>query len=165
MAWKTMDIQEQRVRFVVAAARGTQGFSSLCAEFGISRPTGYLWLQRYQELGIRGIAERSRKPYRSPRRTADNLRRVVELRLRYPDWGARKLSVLLAREGIFLPRNTIHRILWRHDLILEDDQHPPALQRFARKQPNELWQMDFEGPSAGPSPSARYLCSTITAAT
>jgi hypothetical protein len=47
MAWKTMDIQEQRVRFVVAAAGGAQGFSSLCAEFGISRPTGYLWLQRY----------------------------------------------------------------------------------------------------------------------
>ena len=153
MAWKTMDIQEQRARFVVAAAGGTQGFSSLCAEFGISRPTGYLWLQRYQELGIRGIAERSRKPHRSPRRTADNLeQRVVELRLRYPDWGARKLSVLLAREGIFLPRNTIHRILWRHDLILEDDQHPAALQRFARKQPNELWQMDFKGPKRWPQP-------------
>jgi transposase len=89
MAWKTMDIEEQRVRFVVAAARGTQGFSSLCAEFGISRPTGYLWQQRYQDLGIRGIAERSRKPHRSLRRTADNLeQRVVELRLRYhpPRW-------------------------------------------------------------------------------
>ena len=51
-----------------------------------------------------------------------------------------------------LPRNTIHRILWRHDLILEDDQHPPALQRFARKQPNELWQMDFKGPKRWPQP-------------
>ena len=74
----------------------------------------------------------------------------MELRLRYPDWGARKLSVLLAREGIFLPRNTIHRIPWRHDLILEDDQHPPALQRFERKQPNELWEMDFKEPKAWP---------------
>jgi len=99
MAWKTMDIQEQRVRFVVAAAPRTRGFSSLCGEFGISRPTGYLWLRRYEELGVRGIAERSRRPHRNPRRTADSLeQRVVELRLRYPDWGARKLSVLLARE-------------------------------------------------------------------
>jgi transposase InsO family protein len=155
MAWKSMDIQEQRVRFVVAAdgAGGTQGFSSLCAEFGISRPTGYLWRQRYREFGVRGIAERSRKPHRSPRRTTDRLeQRVVELRLRYPDWGARKLSVLLAQEGIVLPRNTIHRILWRHHLILEDDQHPPALQRFARKKPNELWQMDFKGPKGWPQP-------------
>jgi transposase InsO family protein len=148
-----MDIQEQRVRFVVAAARGTQRFSSLCAEFGISRPTGYLWLRRYQELGVRGIAERSRKPHRSPRRTADSLEQcVVEVRLRYPDWGARKLNVVLAREGVVLPRNTIHRILLRHDLIRETDQHPRALQRFERKQPNELWQMDFKGPKGWPQP-------------
>jgi transposase InsO family protein len=153
MAWKTMDIREQRVRFVVAAARGTQGFSSLCAEFGISRPTGYLWLRRYQEFGVRGIAERSRKPHRSPRRTVDSLQqRVVEIRLRYPDWGARKLSVVLAREGVVLPRNTIHRILLRHHLILEADQRLPALQRFERKQPNELWQMDFKGPKGWPQP-------------
>jgi len=153
MTWKTMDIQEQRVRFVVAAARGTQRFSSLCAEFGISRPTGYLWLRRYRELGVRGIAERSRKPHRSPRRTADSLEQcVVEVRLRYPDWGARKLHVVLAREGVVLPRNTIHRILLRHDLIRETDQHPRALQRFERKQPNELWQMDFKGPKGWPQP-------------
>jgi hypothetical protein len=46
MAWKTVDIHEQRVRFVVAAAQGVQPFSFLCSEFGISRPTGYLWLHR-----------------------------------------------------------------------------------------------------------------------
>jgi transposase InsO family protein len=153
MAWKTMDIQEQRVRFVVAATGGTQGFSSLCAEFGISRPTGYLWLRRYQELGVQGIAERSRRPHHSPRRTADSLeQRVVEMRLRYPDWGARKLSVVLARERVALPRNTIHRILLRHDLIREADQHPRAQKRFERKQPNELWQMDFKGPKGWPQP-------------
>ena len=43
MAWKTVDLQEQRVRFVVMAAGKSQSFSSLCAAFGISRPTGYLW--------------------------------------------------------------------------------------------------------------------------
>jgi transposase len=88
----------------------------LCAAYEISRPTGYLWLERYREHGVAGIAEQSRKPHRSPRRTAGELeRQVVEVRLRYPDWGARKLRVVLAREGIELPRNTIHRILLRHD--------------------------------------------------
>src|SRR5260370_22210560 len=62
MAWKTVDIYEQRVRFVVAAAQGAQTFGALCTEFGISRPTGYLWLRRYKELGVRGIAEQSRRP-------------------------------------------------------------------------------------------------------
>ncbi len=138
-----MDVHEQRVEFVVAAAQKSKPFRSLCHEFGISRPTGYLWLRRYQRHGVQGIAERSRKPLASPGRTDAVLeQRVIEVRRRYPDWGARKLRVVLAREGVELARNTIHRILLRHDLVKQVDQHPPALQRFEHEQPNELWQMD-----------------------
>jgi len=153
MAWKTVDLQEQRVRFVVLAAGKSQSFSSLCAEFGISRPTGYVWLRRYKESGIAGIAERSRKPHGSPRRTAAWLEdRVSQMRRRYPDWGARKLRVLLSGEGLELPRSTIHRILLRHDLVRPEDQQTPAPQRFERERPNELWQMDFKGPRGWPQP-------------
>jgi len=153
MAWKTVDIYEQRVRFVVAAAQGAQTFGALCTEFGISRPTGYLWLRRYKELGVRGIAEQSRRPRSSPRRTDARLEhRVLQVRLRYPDWGARKLRVVLSREGVELPRNTIHHILLRHGLVREQDQRLPAVQRFERQQPNELWQMDFKGPKGWPQP-------------
>jgi transposase len=66
MAWKTMDIHEQRVRFVVAATQQMRPFSALCAEYEISRPTGYLWLKRYRQQGVQGIAEQSRRPHRSP---------------------------------------------------------------------------------------------------
>ena len=153
MAWKTMDVQEQRVRFVVEATQKRNSFGALCAAYEISRPTGYLWLQRYREQGVDGIAERSRKPHHSPRRTdSDVERQVTELRLRYPDWGARKLQVLLAREGVQLPRNTIHRILRRHDLIGAQQRGAAATQRFERSRPNELWQMDFKGPKGWPQP-------------
>jgi transposase InsO family protein len=151
MAWKTMDVQEQRVRFVVEATQKTQTFRALCAAYEISRPTGYLWLQRYREFGVAGVAERSRKPHHSPERTAAELeQRVIELRQRYPDWGARKLKVLLARDGVELPRNTIHRILLRRDLVREQDRARAATRRFERGQPNELWQMDFKGPKGWP---------------
>jgi len=120
---------------------------ALCQEFGISRPVGYEWLKRYRQGGVEGIAERSRRPQKSPRRTEGaEEQRVLELRRRYPDWGARKLRVLLQREGIELARNTIHRILLRHDLIAVEDRHPPAVERFERSAANELWQMDFKGP-------------------
>jgi transposase len=66
-----MDVSEQRVRFVVAANRGGSSFSALCAEFGITRPTGYLWLERYQSGGVALISERSRRPLSSPTRTAE----------------------------------------------------------------------------------------------
>ena len=146
-----MDVQEQRVRFVIAATQKAQPFRALCAAYEISRPTGYLWLRRYQELGLQGIAEQSRKPHHSPSQTASELEeQVVQMRQRYPDWGARKLQVLLAREGVALPRNTVHRILLRHDLVREEERRTPALQRFERGQPNELWQMDFKGPKGWP---------------
>ena len=153
MPWKTMDVHQQRVEFVTAAKRGLQPFGSLCKEFGISPPTGYLWLRRYQQHGIAGIAERSRRPLASPARTSAALeQRVIEVRRQYPDWGARKLLVVLEREGIELTRSTIHRILQRHGLIPECDQHAAALERFQRGQPNELWQMDFKGPKGWPQP-------------
>ena len=57
MPWKTMNLREQRVQFVVVASRREKPFGSLCEEFGITRPTGYLWLERYRQDGVSGIAE------------------------------------------------------------------------------------------------------------
>jgi len=151
MPWKQMEVQEQRVEFVVRALRGREPLVQLCHEFGISRPTGYLWVKRYREGGVEAIAERSRRPHQSPTQTAPELEaRIVALRQVYPDWGARKLSVLLDRQGIELPPSTVHRVLLRHGLVREQDRHRPALQRFEREHPNELWQMDFKGPKNWP---------------
>ena len=108
---------------------------------------GMLVAEALREAGLAGIAERSRRPRHSPRETAAELEeRVVEMRRRYPDWGARKLQVLLAREGVGLTRSTIHRILLRRDLVPDRDRHEQAAERFERAAPNELWQMDFKSP-------------------
>ena len=63
------------------------------------------------------MVEKSRRPQHSPRQTTAEIeQRVVELRQQRPDWGARKLQVLLERAGVDLPVITVHRILLRHDL-------------------------------------------------
>ncbi len=153
MAWRSVDVEEQRVRFVVCASRREKTMRRLCEEFQISRPTGYEWLRRYQAGGIAAVVERSRRPHRSPGRTATATEeRIVELRRRRPDWGARKLQVLLQREGLDLPVITIHRILLRQDLVRPQDRHRPAVQRFQRGRPNQLWQMDFKGPVGWDAP-------------
>src|SRR6202035_4512666 len=111
-----------------------------CQEFGISRPTGMLWRQRYEQAGLPGIAERSRRPQQSPTQTAGEWeQRVVEMRRRYPDWGARKLQVLLAREGVELTRSTVHRILLRRDLVRESARHRQGVQRVARGETQQVW--------------------------
>jgi transposase InsO family protein len=153
MAWRSVDVQEQRIRFVVAASRSELSVSALCGEFGISRATGHLWLKRYRAGGVTSMAEQSRRPRLSPRRTAVEIeQRVIALRKGRPDWGARKLAVLLAREGVELPAATVHRILNRHGLVRVQDRHVAALRRFEREEPNQLWQMDFKSPKGWGQP-------------
>ena len=136
---------------MVRALSGRDPLSQLCSEFGISRRTGYKWITRYREGGVEAIAERSRRPLHSPTRTVSELEaQVVALRKVYPDWGARKLAVLLGRQGVELPPSTVHRILLRYGLVRDADRHVPATTRFERDHPNELWQMDFKGPKNWP---------------
>jgi transposase InsO family protein len=146
-----MAVRDQRVRFVVQASRGEKSVSALCREFDISRPTGYLWLGRYEEDGIAGVEEHSRRPQGSPQRTpAEIEQQVADLRRQRPDWGARKLQRLLSARGIKLGTRTVHRILVRAGLIREQDSHAAAPGRFERTAPNELWQMDFKSPKGWP---------------
>ena len=51
MSWRLVGVRDQRVEFVVRASRG-ECLSSLCREYEISRPTGYLWLQGFREHGV-----------------------------------------------------------------------------------------------------------------
>jgi transposase InsO family protein len=153
MAWGTVNVDEQRMRFVICANRREKSMRQLCEEFQVSRPTGYEWLRRYQAGGIAGVAEKSRRPHRSPRQTGAEIeRQVIELRQQRPDWGARKLQFLLQQQGVELPVITVHRVLLRHNLVRLQDRHRPATKRFARSRPNQLWQMDFKGPVGWDAP-------------
>lgn len=158
MSWNEVDVDAQRVQFVIRASSGKEPMAALCREFGISRPTGYLWRKRYLQGGsLSAVRERSRRPQRSPRLiTGSKAERVVALR-QQTGWGAKKLRVLLAEEAIALPVRTIHRILERRALISERS-HGPAPHRFERSEPNELWQMD----SKGKYPLARGECHPLS---
>lgn len=144
---------EERLRFVVAAARKAGPFGELCSEFGISRQTGYTWLKRYREGGVAQVEDRSRRPLHSPARTPSAVEeRVIALRTQRPDWGAPKLHAMLTASdpqhaGITV--RTVHRILARHHLIRARRTAQAATKRFERNLPNELWQMDFKGPGGG----------------
>ena len=57
MAWKEVLVMEERISFVLLAAKRQQSFSSLCAEYGISRKTGYKWQERYRKYGLKALAQ------------------------------------------------------------------------------------------------------------
>lgn len=146
MPWKSASVKDQRIEFVVRASRGEANMSVLCREYGISRPTGYRWLARYRDGGsLTSLTELSRRPHRSPDRTPlEAERAVIALRLTY-DWGGKKIRHLLANQGIHLSVATANRIIDRNGLTRPYRSHPPAVKRFEREYPNQLWQMDFKG--------------------
>lgn len=146
MPWLETDVRDQRVQFVVTVRRGTTTVTETCRAFGISRKTGYKWLAREAEAGsVAVLADRSRRPHQSPRRTgAAVTRRVGELRATF-GWGGAKLAVLLGAEGIQLAPRTIDRIILREGWTRPDAAPAPAPHRFTHAAPNDLWQMDAKG--------------------
>jgi putative transposase len=120
---------------------------------GVSRKTGYKWIERYLRRGPQGLEERSRRPQSSPNQTPPEVvEALLELRRRHPSWGARKLlSILGKRQPSWsLPhRSTVCDILSRHGMVAKKRQrraigHPgkPTSTILA---PNDLWCADFKG--------------------
>src|SRR5439155_17445613 len=90
-----------RKEFVLLAMQAGSNRRELCRRFGIAPKTGYKWLLRYAQAGASGLEDRSKRPRRSPARTATEVEQAV-VRLRHESrnsWGGRKLARLLARQG------------------------------------------------------------------
>jgi transposase len=102
---------EQRIKFVARALQPGVSLTQLCAAFGVSRTTGYRWVDRYREVGHSDwLVAQSRRPHTSPERTAAAVEaRVMALRQQY-GWGADKLQRLLRNEGLDVKRSTLNRL-------------------------------------------------------
>ncbi len=73
----------------------------LCREFGISRKTGYKILTRYNEIGLEGLADRSRRPYRQANRLPFQIEtQIVRLKQDKPSWRAPEVSYKLYRNNL-----------------------------------------------------------------
>jgi len=81
---------DQRTQFSGEHLRGGRTITELCDDYGVSRKTGYKWIERYLRQGAAGLEERSRRPRRSPNETAEEIvTAILEARRRHPSWGAR----------------------------------------------------------------------------
>ena len=98
MPWKKSLVSEERAQFVLAAKDKSESFASLCGRFGISRKTGYKWLQRYRRGGLKALADVSRRPHHRGKMHHIAWRmRLRALRQEHPRWGAKKLRRLLQK--------------------------------------------------------------------
>src|SRR5262245_9271240 len=119
MPWKECHVMDERLRFVARLLEGEK-MAPLCAEFGISRKTGYKIFDRYKTCGELALTDRSRRPYRQANRLPAQLEAlIIRLKREYPGWGAPKIREKLRRRhvaaGTELSRPTVPNALWCAD--------------------------------------------------
>jgi transposase InsO family protein len=153
MPWKESRIVDQRLQFLSSYQKKEMSLSDLCREFGVSRPTGYRWINRYKEVGPEGLLDRSRKPHGCSHATSEATENaILALRSKHPSWGARKLKARLEKVQ---PRvnwpaaSTFGNILHRAGLTNPKQKRrrtTPCSEPFSEvTAPNQLWCMDFKG--------------------
>ena len=89
MPWKDKTVEELRKEFV-GAAKTSKNFSSLCREFGITRATGYKWVERNNQSC--SMSDRSHAPLHIPGRTPAEIEEaILRVRADNPEWGAKTI--------------------------------------------------------------------------
>ena len=153
MPWRETSPMEQRLEFVREYDSGLFTMTELAAQYGISRKTGYKWLDRYEADGALGLRDRSRRPHASPHATeAAVLATLIQLRHRHPHWGPKKLLTVAARQA---PKtdwpcpSTVAAHLKARGLITpRRRRQPPVVVTSTRApitQANDVWTTDYKG--------------------
>ena len=156
MPWRETSPVNERRHFIDAHQRGELGIAELCRRFGISRKTGYKWLERFYADGAddeEALRDRSRRPHSHPRSVPTWLEEaIVHARQQRPHWGPKKLRAVLVHRnpGVELPAlSTFAKIFRRQGLVRprrRSRRTPPSSAPFgAVAAPNALWCVDFKG--------------------
>lgn len=155
MPWRETSPMEQRLEFVREYETELFTMTELAAQYGISRKTGYKWLERYETDGVDGLRDQSRRPHDSPQATDPELiDALLVQRRRHPRWGAKKLLAIAARRApaaAWPSRSTVCTHLKAHGLVASQRRRrarsphalaPPLAPITAV---NQVWTTDFKG--------------------
>jgi transposase InsO family protein len=133
-----------RGRLLLARCVVEQGWTLQRAaeRFQVSATTAARWAGRYRELGAAGMADRSSRPHRSPRRTPTRTeRRIIKVRISRR-WGPARIGFLLG-----LHPSTVYRVLSRYRLARLSWLDRPTgrvVRRYEHAAPGDLVHIDVK---------------------
>jgi putative transposase len=154
MPWRETSPMEQRLQFIREYETELLTMTELAAQYGISRKTGYKWLERFKADGIDGLRDHSRRPHTSPQATDPELvETLLHLRRRHPRWGAKKLLAVAARRdprAAWPSRSTVCTWLTQRALVTPRRRrarspHMPPSPLVPITAANQVWTTDFKG--------------------
>jgi transposase InsO family protein len=153
MPWGAICAVDSKLQFIAEYLKHEESVAELCRWFGISRKTGYKLINRYEQAGLDGIHELSRRPHRSPHAISDDIAGLlVEERTAHPRWGPRKVLGSLERQhaDLKLPApSTVGDLFKRLGLVKDrkrrDRTRPHTTPLAEATAPNMIWCADFKG--------------------
>ncbi|HPJ71153.1 MAG TPA: integrase core domain-containing protein [bacterium] len=152
MPWKESDIVDERTEFVLKSMGRFPAFKELCAEYGISRKTGYKWKKRFLEEGSCGLHDRLRRPKSFPGQLGEEtVCEMIRLKLLHIAWGPKKIRELYGRiHGEAPSLSSFKRVLDKSGLVVHRVRRrrrsPQRLsQPIPAQAPNDIWTVDFKG--------------------
>lgn len=153
MAWREINVEDQRKKFVSECLEGNFKMAELCRLYDISRPKGYKWLNRYKLGGWEALKDQSRAPLVQACKTdLELINEILGVRFRFPTWGPKKVLAWLEnnRPEVEWPSTTtIGNIFDKNGLTVP--------RKFRRRVPgktvplshcqqsNDVWCTDFKG--------------------
>ena len=151
MPWR--NTMSERIALIAAVVAQELRMADACRRAGVSRKTGYKWLQRYQHAGPTGLNDRSRAPHHSPQTLdAATTAQVLAIRATHPTWGPRKVVSHLAavdQTRAWPAPSTVGDLLARRGLTIPRQRRahaPPHTRPLAHADgPNAVWCADFKG--------------------
>jgi transposase InsO family protein len=140
----------RRLAILRHAREVTGNVARTCRYYGISRQAYYGWLRRYEELGLKGLRDRSRRPLVSPNATdSEVVGKIVYLRRSY-HFGPHKIAMYLKRyHDVQISPSGVWRILKRLEMSrLPSSQryrrHVDRWKRYERPLPGHRVQIDVK---------------------
>jgi transposase InsO family protein len=144
---------DERMKFIGEWLSGELSMAELCRCYGVSRKTGYKYIERYRLEGPAGLKDRSRAPHHHPNAIdEDRELAILQLQREHPTWGAKKLKQWLERhrrQEEWPARSTIAEMLDRHGLVrrrrLRRHATSQASSLTVAEAANQVWGIDFKG--------------------
>ena len=154
MPWTETCVMKERIKFLMDVLDGTYCMAELCNFYGISRKSGYKWLERYQQGGFEALRDRNRAPHNHPHEISCQVKEsILCIKRRFPKWGAPKIRVRLERIhpewdsypavssiGLFLYKQGLTCPRKRRRKAVPTEQ-PLTSGRYC----NQVWCADFKG--------------------
>ena len=142
-----MSVSEQRYKAVQAVLAEGQTVTQVARDCGVSRQTIHGWLGKYEDDGLEGLGNRSRRPTHCPHQMPATVEvMVLEMRRSHLYWGARRIAYELARKHVepAPSESAVYRCLVRAAVIdpMTRRRRRETWKRWERGAPMELWQLD-----------------------